>query len=201
MKKYNSIIIKTEVTNNQSEVIKSYNSKLDKYSMIFEEKLLLRIEQELKVFNDIYKKIYNSNSNIIKHRNNSFSQRVSYQPGEIYHYDISIFNKKIMNIYSLNVECFLSFIVTFIIIIITLIVNKDFDKKNYIQDYNKKWVYECPLNKTNFIFNSMEFLMVIVFLIKVKKLWNYVFIFKSLKFIGYSSILLITLGPFINVSI
>ncbi|ORX55894.1 hypothetical protein BCR36DRAFT_281182 [Piromyces finnis] len=186
-----------------SDLSKSLASKFEKYEMTLEEKILYRIERELKIFNDISRKIFNSNSGISSYSNDSFSSSTSNLATELYNTYTDILNKKTVTLYTLNIEFILIYIVILSFILITLIMknNSKYGGDNFIQDKNGKWVYECPLYKLNFVMNIIEFFYVIYTLVKVKKVRNYVFIFKSLKNIGYSIIILVTLGPLSNVNI
>jgi len=89
-------------------------------------------------------------------------------------------------------------------IIIPIFINysvKDTNKIYDIQSENGEWFFKCTLETTNLVYSLMEEILIIVILIKGKYIFKYNYIFKNTRYITYSNIAQIFLGPLINVII
>jgi len=142
--------------------------------------LLKKIEKQLNSENKI-----NDSSSILK--NSSMNKT-----------DILKLNKSINYIHSICEEFAGVYIIMFCIFT-TLIIYYGKKKTDYIQQYDGKWRYKSPLNSINVVVNLLQFILIIYLIVKVIKVWNFIYIFSSLKYIGYSSIIWITTGPLVNV--
>eukprot|EP00833_Pecoramyces_ruminatium_P018420 jgi/Orpsp1_1/1192452/evm.model.d7180000093395.1 len=112
--------------------------------------------------------------------------------------DTSGLNKCIEIIYSLNIEFSVICIISIIIYIMVVIFLKYSKKDNLIQEYDGRWRYQCPLEHADLVANLIELLLLLFLIIKVIKIWVYIFVFKCVKYIGYSSIIWISIGPLAN---
>jgi len=107
-------------------------------------------------------------------------------------------NKIIYFIHSLYIELATIYIII-CIVFITLIFLYSFRKDNYVQEGDGRWRYDCPLNYLDFTMNFIEFFMILYLFALELKIWNYSFVFKFTKNISISSIIMISLGPLVNV--
>jgi len=89
--------------------------------------------------------------------------------------------------------------VIFLLIFIFIIVKKEDGKE--IQSDNKKWQYKSPLETIDIILNILEIFIFSIIFVKSKMIINYECIFCFVKLINLSTIIIITLGPVINVFI
>jgi len=71
---------------------------------------------------------------------------------------------------------------------------------NVIQNIHGDWSYECNLEKSDLVMNSIEFMFFITILIRGRSIYNYYFIFRCTQYITYSSGVIVILGPIINVN-
>jgi len=62
------------------------------------------------------------------------------------------------------------------------------------------WVYQCNLNKADFVFNIMTFMFSFIMLLRGRKTILKYNIFNCVKYIIISLLLILTLGPLINVN-
>jgi len=69
-----------------------------------------------------------------------------------------------------------------------------------VQNIDGNWYYQCNLNKLNFILNIIDFLILLIILIKGTCLLKYEGIFKFIKYIILSLFIGIVFGPLINVN-
>jgi len=109
-------------------------------------------------------------------------------------------NKSISYVHSLYLEIIILYFICCITILLLIIFNS-LKEKEYIQEYNGKWKYQCPLIHYDIIADLTESLLMLYIIILATSIWNYTFIFKCIKYIGYSSITWFTLGPLVNVRI
>jgi len=109
-------------------------------------------------------------------------------------------DKNIAVVHSLNFEFIFIYVLIFILFAVVIVVFKGRDNNKYLQDYDKRWRYECPLNQFNMALNMTELLLIIYLMTKVKKIWNYTLVFKYTRNISYMTVIWIALGPFVNVS-
>ena len=107
-------------------------------------------------------------------------------------------SKDISFIHSLHMEFAIIYIITNLIFVLSIIFYS-FKHTGQIQEYNGKWRYQCPLYTFDNVMYILEILMVIYLLIKSLKVWNYTYIFKCLRNIGYSTVVWLSLGPLMNV--
>lgn len=108
-------------------------------------------------------------------------------------------NKNIAVVHSLNFEFIFLYIFICILFAVVVIIFKVKDNNEYLQDFDKRWRYECPLNKFNMAINLIEFLLIIYLVTMNSKIWNYTLVFKYTRNISYMSVIWMALGPFINV--
>jgi len=109
-------------------------------------------------------------------------------------------NKIIAYIHSFILEFIMVYLV-FVVVYLSVVVAYSFKKKESIQENNGKWRYDCPLIKMDLISNLIEFFLLIYLTVRTIRIWNFIFVFKCVKFIGYSVIVWITTGPLLNVII
>jgi len=112
--------------------------------------------------------------------------------------EIKALNKNILYVHELHVKMLFIYII-FTIIFSVIILYKSKQEDKYFQEYSYKWVYQCPLIPFDILLNLIEIILLLYLIILVLKIWNYVFVFKCTKYITYSSVVWITLGPFLNV--
>jgi len=183
-----NINTKPIIMDSDTDHSKEENSEDDSMNLA----LIKNIEKEIN-------KLNSSNDKINKGESKKRSSMVLlYSHGSSNNIDMSMISKSISYIHILNVELILLYIIFLAIIIISIITNRN-DKIIDIQDYEGKWRYECPLAKLNSSIDLVEFIYIIVVLTRAIKIWNYVYIFKCTRFIAYSSIIWIIMGPFANV--
>ncbi|OUM60768.1 hypothetical protein PIROE2DRAFT_13406 [Piromyces sp. E2] len=109
-------------------------------------------------------------------------------------------NKIIVYIHSFLVEVICIYVII-LIILVSVTVGYHFKEGKTIQEEDKKWRYDCPLIKFDLILNLIEFFLLIYLNIGVIKVWNFIFVFRCVKYIRYSTIVWITIGPLANVYI
>jgi len=159
--------------------------------------ILLNLEKELNKMDIKYNKSSNSNNgsrhnNCIKQSNLSINS--SYDEKK----EKTKLDKSLSYIHSLYIE--LTFFYIFIVFFLIILSIFSFEKnKEYIHEYNGKWRYQCPLEKYDMVANLIEFILLLYLMLLVIKIWNYTYIFKCTKFIGYFTIFWISIGPLINV--
>jgi len=112
--------------------------------------------------------------------------------------DMLELNKSVNYVHSLCVE-FTGIYIMIFCVFITFIIYYGKEKTEYIQQYDGKWRYKSPLESINMIANLSQLILIIYLVIKVIKVWNFIYIFSCLKYIGYSSIIWITMGSLVNV--
>ncbi|ORX47930.1 hypothetical protein BCR36DRAFT_405245 [Piromyces finnis] len=112
--------------------------------------------------------------------------------------EIENLNKSISCIHSIYMKTFFFDIISLFSFVIFILIKRN-NEKEFIQEYNGKWRYKCPLYKFELIMDIIELILVIDLLIMVIKIWNYTYVFKCLKSIRYSIIIWVTLGPLVNV--
>lgn len=190
------------MSNTKFDIIRS--NKCNSYIITLEENIIIDIKKKLNLFIKTYKNDKNSfeieyeNINSIINNNYNKMSTSFLQHSNFYSDDIDFINKKIKTIYNYYVKYFFIYIIFMIILIlVSLIYIKQ--KKDDVQEYNGKWRYTCSLTKMNLVMNSLEFFLLLYLLLKSLRMWNYIFIFKFYKNIGYSLFIWITLGPLINV--
>ncbi|OUM70113.1 hypothetical protein PIROE2DRAFT_1794, partial [Piromyces sp. E2] len=77
--------------------------------------------------------------------------------------------------------------------------NNSIDDDHFIQSDNGQWFYQCDLVDNDIIYYLLELILLIFILIKGIKILNYECVFKCTKYIIYSVIVDIALGPIVNV--
>ncbi|OUM58405.1 hypothetical protein PIROE2DRAFT_64434, partial [Piromyces sp. E2] len=153
-------------------------------------------------------KVSNSNENVISLSSSTLSV------GDENDYN-KILLKKIKYVHSLYVKglfiCLVFAVVIFVTITKAMIdENKKDDEKeddeNYDsnnqhleQDTNGEFIIKCPILPYDEILNLFEFLFIVLLLTKVKKSWNYKYIFRITKYLHYAVIVWIAIGPLTNV--
>ncbi|ORX55890.1 hypothetical protein BCR36DRAFT_320492, partial [Piromyces finnis] len=170
-------------------------SKQFRSSMAVEEIILKDMEKQLNLFNTTYNR--SSSHNIIEIENNNDNSNKDSQFNSIHDNNLKIINKKTKYIYILHIELLLILFLS-LITIVTVIVFYSENQLPDIQDNNGKWRYNCPLKRFNLLSNGVEMAIIFILILKVIKIWNYVFVFKHIKSLGYSLLIWITLGPFID---
>ncbi|ORX56013.1 hypothetical protein BCR36DRAFT_175699 [Piromyces finnis] len=117
-----------------------------------------------------------------------------------------ILKRNIKQVHSLIYEILFIYPI-YIASIITVIIFKYFKNENYndanINYFNQNndgyWSYQCPLNKSDFVYNLISLLLLIVVLSNGKTIINYECIFKCTRYITYSTYVFVVLGPLINI--
>jgi len=151
--------------------------------------ILVNIEKELNNLGNLNNEIDSSNSNLKS--SSTFDENEE---------KIKL-NKSLAFVHSFYIE--LSFVYIFSVIIISIIaffssIHEEMNR-TFITEYNGKWRYLCPLEQYDLLIDIIELLMVFCMIIVVLKIWNYTYIFKCIKYMRYSAIVWITLGPLANV--
>jgi len=73
------------------------------------------------------------------------------------------------------------------------------NKLEVIQN-NEYWIYQCNLDQVDFVLNLITFMFLIGILLRGKKTILKYNVFRCVKYITISLLIIITLGPFVNVS-
>lgn len=171
----------------------SIDNDISKENNIYPQ-LNINIEKELNINNSM--NITNNNTKNKK----SYSDNNINTKENINDTTIKILNKGIFYIHSIHIEIiFIYIFVVFTLIFMIYYYSKQ--KNKFIQEYNKKWRYQCPLIKLDLAMCVIELLFINYILYLVIKIWNYTFIFKCIKYIGYSIIIWVIIGPLFNVRI
>ncbi|OUM68061.1 hypothetical protein PIROE2DRAFT_4345, partial [Piromyces sp. E2] len=77
--------------------------------------------------------------------------------------------------------------------------NSDIDINKYLeQNENDQWTYKCELRKYDIVFYVIELALLTIILLRGKQIMKYICIYKCTKYITYSSIIALALGPPIN---
>lgn len=169
----------------QDETLNTEYNKTEINSL--NEKILLKIEKELNQINKINKK-KDLEINKLNKKDSLYNSTLT----------LNRMNKKVENIHSLYIELIVLYFV-FFIGFISLSIIYSFKQDDEIQELNGKWRYHCPLESINSFITLVELILILYLLSKILKVWNYMFVFKILKNIGYSVIIWTTLGPITNV--
>lgn len=107
-------------------------------------------------------------------------------------------NKNVLDVHSLYTEIIIFYTIVFFILILALLIfNKD--QEEYEEEIDGGWRYQCPLIQWDIVMTLIEILLIIQLLLTYIKIWNYTYIFKCLKYIGYSTMVWVVLGPTANV--
>ena len=112
-----------------------------------------------------------------------------------------ILKRNIRNAHNLFLEISIVFPIVFAFIIFLIIFCNNKNKNHFFQSDNGKWYYKCDLETSDIIYDSVELLFLILIILKGKIIHSYECIFKCTKYITYSSIIGIVLGPLVNVKI
>lgn len=180
---------------NENTKINNNEIKKENYvSTTINDQVVFNIKKELNSFN----KNTDNIDNINKLSKNGSKLSVKNNKKENDTVIMKKLNKSISYIHSLYIEIIILYIITVIIIIFSIIIFSNTTKK-YIQEFDGKWRYQCSLYRFDIILNLIELLLVFYLLVLSIKIWNYTFIFKCTKFIGYSNIIWMVLGPLANV--
>jgi len=168
-------------------------------SMFNFEKQLNKIDDKYKSNDDINKGKNDEKSSVFKANSEfKFSKNVSLMNSDNVNTVIYIKEKEA---YSLLVEATFVYIIYIIIITgICLYHMIKYGNELEIIQNNKYWIYRCNLNHTELILNLLTFLFLIVLLIRGKKSIVNENIFVCIKYITYSTFVVFTLGPLINVN-
>ncbi|OUM60765.1 hypothetical protein PIROE2DRAFT_13403 [Piromyces sp. E2] len=161
-------------------------------TVIFGETIINNIENELNRFND--------ERSTQKENKINTSKFILLNIENDNPHDLIKLNKCIKIIHSLHMEL-ISIIIISILLIIGIVIYNSKNEIEYIQEYNGKWRYECPLDHYNIILNLTEAIIILYLIVISLKVLNYVYIFKCVKYIGYSSLLWIATGPLTSVII
>jgi len=184
-------------TNNQNSDVEQLSHKNPVITTLINEKEIMNIENQLN---------QNPEDNLMVHSltkgKYKYSKVTLFKKKNDDKKDIKNLNKLVSNIHSFYTEI-ISLYILFLIVFISSIgyyeIKTRNHNSNYIQEYDGKWRYECPLSNLDFIFNLSEFALLIYLMAKIIKVYNFVYIFSCLKNILYISIIWITFGPLINV--
>jgi len=183
--------INIENNNSNNYLNNNKNSKIESFS----ETIMNSIENALNNYNK-------NDDNEEKTLENKTTSRFSINTKKATNFDIlKQLNKNVSSVHSFYTEVIYLFIIINIInIMLIALYARKTDK--YLQvEYNNYWRYECPLNHIDVIANLITFTCIIYLLVIILKIWNYVYIFKFVRYISYSTFLWIVLGPITNVNI
>jgi len=114
--------------------------------------------------------------------------------------------KSVENAHDLCFKTLIMYIIYILSLFSILIAEMLKDKKHYddtgnmIQFSKGLWSYTCHLERADFLYNIVEFIILMFILDKGKAIIEYNLIFKCTKFITYSSCVCIILGPLTNVN-
>ena len=118
-------------------------------------------------------------------------------------YKLISFKKHILNAHIIYYHFYIVYPLFVIITLILLFVYKFIVKKddiiNKIQNENGEWLYKCNIDTLYLIYNSCEWIIIAVILLKGKYVFSMDCIFNVTRYITYSSILAIVFGPLIPV--
>lgn len=179
-----TVINDSNIRQNQNET-KSNNVNMKRATVSLDVNLLMKIEKQLNNGNDILTS--NSKSSLLNN-NNSMNKT-----------DIRKLNKNISYVHSLNTELIVIYLFLFFMLTI-LIIYHGTETSELTQQLNGKWRYKSTLDTTNKIAYFIQFALIIYLVVKVIKVWNFLYIFTFLKYIGYASIIWVSTGPLINVN-
>ena len=117
--------------------------------------------------------------------------------------DIIIKVKSIRSLYIKTIFIYLMYLF-FMVAIVFYLHNQYKYYENYlikiVQDNEGNFTHQCELEKHNLIFYSISLLFYIINLIKGKRILNYNYIFRYIKYITFISFIGISFGPTTNVS-
>ncbi|ORX82768.1 hypothetical protein BCR32DRAFT_292411 [Anaeromyces robustus] len=153
------------------------------------------IEKEL---NNISKRREEVNSDNSLNKKRS-SMVLLYSQGSCDNIDLKMINKSIFIIHSLNIEVATVYIISCIVFIGYIFYGSSEGSDNQVKDINGRWMYKCSLYQFGFIIDILEFMLVLILILRIMKTWGYTYVFKCLKYIGIASIVWFTLGPLINI--
>jgi len=212
---YFHVVEKTMTSLHQEETASKYNnrderrkSKQIRSTMTIEEIILKDMEKQLNLFNTTYNKSSSHNimanekkSKMEKNNNkhDDYSNKESHL-NDVHDNDLNVINKKTKYIYTLHIELLILFLLGLIILTTILVFFSANDTIN-IRENSGKWRYTCPLEGFNLLLNGIEMAYIILLVLKVLKIWNYVYVFKHIKYLGYSLLIWVTLGPLIDVNL
>jgi len=100
---------------------------------------------------------------------------------------------EIIALYSINILCTI-----FLFVYYKFKENPDYEA-NFVQSYDGKWYYKCTLENIDIIYNSLELFLLGLIILKGKTIMSYEGVFICTKYINYSSIIGVVLGPLVNV--
>jgi len=112
-----------------------------------------------------------------------------------------ILKRNIKNAHNLFLEISIAYPIILVFIILLIIFCNNKNKNHFYQSDNEKWYYKCDLETPDIIYDSIELLFLIIIILKGKIIHSYECIFKCTKYITYSSIIGIVLGPLVNVKL
>ena len=110
-----------------------------------------------------------------------------------------ILKRNIKKAHNLFLEFSIAFPLIIVFTILLTIYNSNDNMNHYFQNDNGNWYYKCDFETPDIIYDSIELLFLILIIIKGKTILSYECIFKCTKYISYSSIIGIVLGPLVNV--
>ncbi|ORX58410.1 hypothetical protein BCR36DRAFT_343580 [Piromyces finnis] len=111
----------------------------------------------------------------------------------------NIIKRNVKRAHTIFLEILILYPLSILFTVLILVLNKYTDENNIIQSVDGKWNYQCKLENANLVYNSLEFLILILILNKGKYVVSYEYVFKCTKYIVYSSIILIVCGPAVNI--
>jgi len=158
------------------------------FTATLNQEVIKNIEKELNFLGIYNSEYFNSNKSLGDSKENYDSENI----------ETIKLNKSISYIHSLCTESIYIFIITILIIGASIILYSKYETQ-YIQEYNYKWRYKCPLSRFDLILNLIEFIFILYLAAIVIKIWNYTYVFKFLKNLNYAVIVWVTLGPLVNV--
>jgi len=142
---------------------------------------------------------YKNNEQCNENQNDNYSMNENGEQIESF-YKILSYKRHILNAHMINYHFIILYPLIIIITLSLLIIHKFIVKTDdIIQSENGKWFYKCNLEKPNLIYNILEVLIIVVILLKGKYVLSMNCVFEVTKYITYSSIIAIVLGPLIPV--
>ncbi|OUM68105.1 hypothetical protein PIROE2DRAFT_4240 [Piromyces sp. E2] len=189
---YFHVVEKTLTSLHQEESAAKYDNvnekqkhkSSEKSSMSLEEIILRDTEKRLNLFNSTYNKPPSYNTMDSTKLRKGKNDRISFYKHE------SIINK--------NNETHFNSVHDNDLYIINKKTNANNDSTDNFREDSGKFRYSCPLETFNLLLNGIEMAFIIILILKVLKVWSYVYVFKHIKYLGYSLLIWITLGPLIE---
>ncbi|ORX56015.1 hypothetical protein BCR36DRAFT_280564 [Piromyces finnis] len=146
----------------------------------------------------------NKNIEIMLNRNgylDSYNNRISNLKNKKEN-NVNIISR-IANIHSIYIKILIIYplyvISIFFFVFYYMIYNNKNDDVTIVQNKDGYWNYKCNLEKTDFTYNIIHFIIIILLINSINKTIYYEWIFKITSYIVFSLYIAISIGPLINV--